>query len=569
MGDPGKPFTLSGVDKINHERENAVENKQKIDKLEDSVLSQTQDLDMTANHDGKFVCANDSLALIKLNDERENTLINKQKMDKLENSMLFQTQDLETTANHDGKFVCANDSVALIKVKKVGNNSLSASQSQYFQTPLTEPIPSKFGHYKPTQRSAEKEVVIENKVTKCTSRVCTPFSFSFIGCDSQCDCDESLNDSNAMVDGSFNDSQKVASIKDKVKQTDQILKERGVQFESRQPDAKRISNSQLSDFDVFDGSQRNDSQRILPDSRKISHSKIDHSQMLSQGSQLKPELVSGTQYHLGLQSQFLNTQNKSQFLNTQNKSQYVNMQNNSQIQSTSVFNQTGLIVDSQFNQTGAIVDSQDNEEVSDGDIFEDSFNNSALLSQVDELDTKTNVAGEKNGSKRTAERDPDVSSHTQSLMGSCNQRGTASHRKRQRRKSSLESDISSIELEMQRRRGNGNNVSNSSRGNSALKENSESAKMLVSNLRDRISGSDISTIVKVNTELQGSDACDEVVNIDRETSLVHDRAVDIGDRKNNDTSGVENRRLSEPVTPVVGGTLQDRLRKKLQVATGF
>ena len=555
MGDPRKPFILSGIDRINHERENTIENKQKIDKLEDSVLSQTQDLDTTANYDGKFVCANDSLALIKVKRD----------------SMLSQTQDLDTTANHDGKFVCANDSVALIKVKNVNNASLSASQSQYFQTPLSEPIPSKFGHYKPTQRSAEKEVVIENKVTKCTSRVCTPFSFSFIGCDSQCDCDESLNDSNAMVDGSFNDSQKVTSIKDKVKQTDQILKERGVQFESRQPDAERISNSQLSDFDVFDGSQRNDSQRILPESRKISHSKIDRSQMLSQGSQLKPELVSGTQYHLGLQSQFLNTQNKSQFLNTQNKSQYVNTQNNSQIQSTSVFNQTGLIVDSQFNQTGAIVDSQDNEEVSDGDIFEDSFNNSALLSQVDELDAKTNVTGEKNGSKRTAERDPDVSSHTQSLMGSCNQRGTASHRKRQRRKSSLDSDISSIELEMQRRRVNGNNVSNSSRGNSALKENSEAAEMCVSYLRDGISGSDISTIVnvKVNTELQGSDACDEVVNIDREASLVHDRAVNIGDTKNNDTSGVEKRRLSAPVTPVVGGTLQDRLRKKLQVATGF
>ena len=497
MADTWKPYTLSGVNRINHEKENILENKQKTNELEDSRLTPTQDMDSTVNHGGKFACANDSLALVK--------------------------------------------------VKKVCNASISGSESQYFQTPLTEPMPSKFGDYKPTQRSGEKEIVIENKVTKCQGHVCTPFNFSFIGCDTQCDCDTSLNDSNTTVDGNFNESQK-----DRTKQTDQTLQEIEANFNYRLHDNKRVLNSQLSSVDVFD-----DSQTRFAKFKRVSHSKIENSQMISQGSQLKPELVSGTQYHLGLQSQFLNTQN------------------NSQIQSTSVFNQTGLIVDSQFNQTGAIIDSQENGEASDGDIFEDSFNNSAILSQIDELDAKTNLVCQKSDSKRTTtETDPDVTSHTQSLTGSCNQRTTTSHRKRQRRKSSLDCDIMSIELEMQRRRGNNNiNVSDSMRQNSAMKENSEAAKVLVSNPRNSITHSELSTIVnvEVNTELQRSGASDLVVHGDRETSLMHDSAVNIGGTKKNDKPGVEsgNRRPTEPVTPVVGGTLQDRLRKKLQVAAHF
>ena len=487
-------------------------------------------------------------------------------MDELEDSMLSQTQDLDNTVDHDGKFVCANDSLAVIKVRKVSNDTLSQSQSQYFHTQLTEPMPSKFGNYKPTQKLTEKEVVIENKVTKCSSRVCTPFSFSFIGCDTQCDCDTSLNDSvsNAMEDAScINDSQNGAKVK--AKQSDQIQQKRGVTSYSGQTGSKKISSSQLSSIDVF-GESQTVTGRKLPNSKHISHYKIDYSQMTSQNSQSKQELVSGTQYHLGLQSQFQNTQN--------NNSQFLNMQNNSQIQSSSVFNQTGLIVDSQFNQTGAIVDSQDNGigEISDDDIFEDSFNNSALLSQVDELDAKANeTASHRSDSKGTVkDHDPDVTSHTQSLMGSCNQSGKTLHRKRRRRKSSFDNDISSIEQEMQRRRGESNNVSNSSGGDEALKENLEATRVCETN-RKRVAGSDMSMMVnvKVNTELQGNDTKDLMVNTDKETSLVHDKAVNIGNTKDSHTSSVEKKSLTEPVTPTVGGTLQDRLRKKLQVAPYF
>ena len=399
-----------------------------------------------------------------------------------EESFMTQTQDVENTVVADNKFQHVNDSLAVIKVRRVSNDSVAQSQSQYFQsqTPLTAPIPDRFLRYKPSQKSTEKEITTENKVTKCQGRICTPFSFSFICCDTQCSCDVSLNDS--------------------VNVNHQFTQNHGT-----------YTQDQI---------------------------RYNKSQMVPKCSQSRQELVSGSQYHLRSSTQLQITQD------------------NSQIQSTSVFNQTGLIVDS-----------QDNDETSDCDIFEDSFNNSAVLSQIDDLDAgaraKLHDSVRKRDSKRTlVETDPDISSHTQSLIGSYRDSNSGEHGNRKHRKNSLENDIASIEIEMQRQRNNSHLNSVGVERQSDVLRNIQNSHLNASvgaetenksSQRSSISGIDH---VK-HTELAEND-------VEKGVSLIHDSAVNIGVTKEKSVTN-ERRVAAAPVTPVVAESLQDRLKKRLQV----
>lgn len=470
---------------------------------------------------------------MKVADQKQCIFEDAYKSEGVENS-----QDIDSTLKGSDRFADVNDSLALIKVGKACSNTTFESQSQYFQTPLTEPMPSKFRNYKPTQKSSEKETVIENKVTRCQGHVCTPFNFSFTGCDSQCDCDMSINESDMTLNS------KCAGFNKSCKDIDTHQTQAGsASLNSRQNCKQTVSRTQLANVDVF-----KESQLVSEGKYGISDCILNSENIKSQQS--KQALISGTQYY------------------TEANCQFQNSQSNSQILSSPAFNQTGLIVDSQFNQTGLIIDSQDNGEHSDGDMFEDSFNNSDVLSQIEELDANVSqaVKSQTDDKISVAETDPDVTSHTQSLMGSLKKRTLGTCRKRQRRKSSFGSDIASIELEMQKRQCDNNLSTNDRLQDTALEDNTESEKVFkfMSGSRSHNLRSEVNDTVniEVRTELQ---KCD--ISTERELSLVHDCAVNICDKRTNDRTVLEsaNSMPTEPETPVVERTLQDRLKKKLQV----
>ena len=214
----------------------------------------------------------------------------------------------------------------------------------------------------------------------------------------------------------------------------------------------------------------------------------------------QPELVSGTQYHLNASVCY----------------------DDSQVPDSSTFNQTGMIIDS-----------QDQGSISDCDMFEDSFNDSTVLSQIDELlvatgrqaDTATQSSSRKRR-RRTLDVgvDPDISSHTQSLVVSLRQNDCSKTK----------------EMAAENRSADGTNDSNVSR--------------VVS--------------VGVKTELQARNTSELAVSDgDRGVSLIHDGAIDIGDRKTDPsaTDGFMGEDVVEPVTPVASESLQNRLKKRLKV----
>ena len=484
-----------------------------------------------------------------------------------EASFISQTTQTDGDKITSKKFSCINDSLALIQVRRVNSGNPVPSQSQYFQsqaqstfpepsqTQLTVPMPTKFANYKPSQKADEKDAVTEKEISKCQGRICTPFNFSFVGCDTQCNCDTSSNSNieNSQSNGCENQDG-FCNQNDKGKQTQKPAERRGCSSASDKlcKDNQIISSHHLSPGDEVDHSQFTIAGKYKGTKFK-SNEQCKNSQLVSKDILSQAELISGTQYNLNTGTQF----------------------QTSQIPATSVFNQTGLIVDS-----------QDNGNVSDCDIFEDSFNNSAVISQIEELDKRTilhtQTSGKKRAYKRTLEmeRDPDISSHTQSLEVSCRQNNSEGQRKQKLNKCSLDSDIASIEFEMQKRRDNKylssaevkskSEVERTYEANS-LNEKPKSITEQISVQKNICSSADLSSIIKVElkTELNRCQNPSEldITNGHTRPSLIHDSAVNIGDRKTNDNAidTLQSTRIAEPVTPVVAGSLQDRLKKRLKV----
>ena len=427
------------------------------------------------------------------------------------------------------KFSCINDSLALIKVRKCQHDDLVPSQSQYFpsqtqpvvpvsseievtsQTQFTVPLPTKFTNYKPSQNQPVQKFV-ERDRNQCRDRICTPFNFSdlqtnqsYTGCqETQCNNDLSVNDpmeensqiNSLLVSQLTSGTQEEKTAAGEHSTYAKISKDRIVcKTSHRYSHENNTHHSKLAKNDEKYNGTKFKSKKQCVDSQQ------------TQGAiPSQPELVSGTQYHLNASACY----------------------DDSQVPASSTFNQTGMIIDS-----------QDQGNVSDCDMFEDSFNDSTVLSQIDELlvatgrqaDTATQSSARKRR-RRTLDVgvDPDISSHTQSLLVSLRQNDCTEAKK----------------IAAKNRSADGTN------GN--------------------YSNSNVSRIVSVGvkTELQAHGTSELAVSDgDRGVRLIHDGAIDIGDRKTNPsaTDGFMGKDVVEPGTPVAvaSESLQNRLKKRLKV----
>ena len=431
----------------------------------------------------------------------------------LELSSMSQAAEEGGVDKSSRKFSCINDSLALIKVRKCQNDDPVPSQSQYFpsqtqpvvpvsgeiedisQTQFTVPLPTKFTNYKPSQNQPVQKFV-ERVGNQCRDRICTPFNFS------EHNVDLSVNDpmeensqiSCLLVSQLTSCTQEEKTAAGEHSASAKISKDRKVYKTSHPyPHENNTHHSKLAKNDAKYNGTKFKSKKQYVDSQQ------------TQGAiPSQPELVSGTQYHLNASSCY----------------------DDSQVPASSTFNQTGMIIDS-----------QDQGNVSDCDMFEDSFNDSTVLSQIDELLVATgrqaNSATQSSARKRRRRTldvgvDPDISSHTQSLVVSLRQNDCTEAK----------------EIAAKNRSADG------TKGN--------------------YPNSNVSRIVTVGvkTELQAHKTSELAVSDgDSRVSLIHDSAIDIGDRKTDPsvTDGFMGKDVEEPVTPVASESLQNRLKKRLKV----
>ena len=411
------------------------------------------------------------------------------------------------------KFSGINDSLALIKVRKCQHDDPVPSQSQYFpsqtqpvvpvsseiedtsQTQFTVPLPTKFTNYKPSQNQPVQKFV-ERDRNQCRDRICTPFNFSEHNGDlSVNDPVEENSQMNSLFLSQFTScTQEEKTTAGKHSSSAKISKDRKV---------CKTSHHYLHENNTHHSKLAKNDEKYNGTKFKSKKQCVDSQQ--TQGViPSQPELVSGTQYRLN---------------------------------ASSCYNESQVPASSTFNQTGMIIDSQDQGNISDCDMFEDSFNDSTVLSQIDELLVATgrqaDTAIQSSARKRRRRTldvgvDPDISSHTQSLVVSIRQNDCT--------------EAKEIAAKNRLTDGTTGNYSNSNVSRTVT--------------------------VGVKTELQARKNSELAVSdCDREVSLIHDGAIDIGDRKTDPsvTDGFMGKDVEEPVTPVASESLQNRLKKRLKV----
>lgn len=455
------------------------------------------------------------------------------------------TQDTECTGNNGKDVNCQDMQKVNENECKIVNGIASSrscagdSHSRYFV--------NKYRNYHPTQPKGKKEVIVENRCLASQMRCDSSFSFSFIGDDTQ--IDEDTSQSNLEV---LNDGPKDINLKSSVCDTQTRSDAGGRKFRCTpylktdnlsvslidtqdlpQTEANTQSQFCKTAATVLDTTQLKDDEgfkyRCTPYKTK--------SRDLCTQTQTQFELMAGTQYQSYLHESYQDSQSQVPLTAYNRQSQNGNEEKASQVQPDSQIPCTALC-----DMTGVIVESQNKNcelNTSDCDMFNDSI-------CIDNCEDTSSACDKEN--KRIEPDNMEVSIYTQSLT--CTKPSQTYPAK-----------IHSLgdDLEPQNEK-----ISPKPEAKSKSAVDSYDSKTDCSK-GNKTKSSGLTKECKI-----GEDITKEKQSISA-ISHIHEKSLSYGDKAK---SGMQVEAWSRsglglvpilPTTPGVGGTLQDRIKKRLQV----